>query len=182
VNRVGLFSMVLAEAAAVFGQPLKDPARPNPVQVSTRLQLVASLEQTNVKIGDPIKLDLRFKNVSLGVVLTSQSSWESDYWLTVTDASGADLQRTKEGNQMLKPVTSFVHSVISPIPPGEEFSGGVVNVAEYFRFDRPGKYVLRIGYRLGLPPGERRPQTAKERQDVPLEQAVSDPIPFTINP
>ncbi len=50
--------------ATVYGQTMNDPVLQNPVRASTRLQLVASLEQTSVKIGDPIKLHFRLKNVS----------------------------------------------------------------------------------------------------------------------
>jgi hypothetical protein len=184
MRKPGLLSAIaLAVIASSQGQAVKDPARPNPVRVSSRLQLVASLQQASVKIGDPVKLDLHFKNVSSGVVGTSQNSWENDYWLTVTDASGTALPRTKEGDQMLKPVRALVSSVISPVPPGAEYGGGVVNVAEYFVLDRPGKYFVRIGYRSLTPaPGEPRPKTEKERQEVPLEEAVSELIPFTIVP
>ena len=84
---------------------------------------------------------------------------------------------------MLKPGRAFGSSISSPIQPGSEYSGGVVNIAEYFRLDRPGKYFVRIGYRSLTPaPGEPRPKTEKERQEVPLEEAVSELIPFTIVP
>lgn len=96
--------LLLAMSLVALGQAVKDPVRPNPVRVSTRLQLVASLEQTSVKIGDPVRLRLHFKNVSSEVVGTSMNGWATDFWLTVIYASGTELPRTKEGDRMLRPV------------------------------------------------------------------------------
>ena len=181
---LGFLSAVAMIGGVAHGQAVKDPARPNPVRVSTRLQLVASLEQAGVKIGGPVKLHLRFKNVSSDVVGTSQTSWAMDYWLTVTDASGAELPRTKEGDQMLRPGRAAGSSISSLVPPGFEYGAGVVDIAEYFRLDRPGNYFVRIGYRgLSPAPGDPwPPKTQDENQKRTLEEAVSDLIPFTIVP
>ena len=65
MKRPGMFgAVVLAATAVTFGQAVKDPARTGPVRVSSRAQLIASLEQAAVKIGDPIRLHFRLKNVS----------------------------------------------------------------------------------------------------------------------
>jgi hypothetical protein len=60
-----------------------------------------------------------------------------------------------------------------------------VNIAEYYRLDRPGNYFVRIAYRVGpADPADPRLRSGDQKvaNQIPIEEAVSDLIPFTITP
>jgi hypothetical protein len=59
---LSVFAIVGLEVG--HGQAVKDPVVPATVRVSSRLQLIASLEQATLEIGSPIILHYRLKNVS----------------------------------------------------------------------------------------------------------------------
>lgn len=183
MKKVGLLSAItILGIEVVLGQAVKDPARLNPVRVSTRVQLLASLERASMKIGDPIQLHYRLKNVSSEVVAVAITDWSVVYWLTVVDASGAEPPRTKKGDRMRQIPVSTGPNVQGFLQPGADDGDHVTDVTELYRLDRPGAYFVRIAQRLGLPPGEPRPKTPEEGRRAPVEEAVSDLIPFTIVP
>jgi hypothetical protein len=68
------------------------------------------------------------------------------------------------------------------LAPGAEYGGGAIDVAKHYQLDRPGNYFVRIAWRIGVPPGVPQPKTPQEIVKVPIEEAVSDLIPFTITP
>jgi hypothetical protein len=182
MKKPGLFSLMpLACLAVVYGQAVKDPVRPNPVRVSSRAQLIASLEQARVRVGDPIKLHFRLKNVSSEAINLMASDFNEDYWLVVTDASGAELPRTEEGDRMRQPSRTG-GGIVGSLAPGAEYGGGTIDVTKHYQLDRPGNYFVRIARRIGLPPDMPHPKTAEEGAKMPLEEAVSDLIPFTVTP
>ncbi|HEY1760406.1 MAG TPA: hypothetical protein VGG72_33840 [Bryobacteraceae bacterium] len=180
-----LFATALIGLAAVYGQAIKDPERPNPVRVSSRAQLIASLEQSTVKIGDPLKLHFRLKNISSAAIRNIvQSELNEDCWLMVTDASGSELPLTKQGERLRKPSRSG-GGVVGDLLPGADEGDRTIDVSRLYQFDRPGNYFVRIIRRIGVPPEvpfPKYPENQKDAAKVPLEEAVSDPIPFTIIP
>ncbi len=177
-----LFAIALAGLGVVYGQAIRDPVRPNPVRVSSRAQLIVSLERARVRVGDPIMLHFRLKNVSSGAINLMASDFNDDYWLMVTDASGTELPRTKEGDRMRQPSRAGGDRVGS-LEPGAEYGDyAAIDVTKHYQLDRPGNYFARIARRIGVPPDVPRPTTLQEGARVPLEEAVSDPIPFTITP
>lgn len=183
MRKLGSFApIVLTGLSVMYGQAVKDPVRPNPVRVSSRAQLIASLERSSVRIGDPIKLHYRLKNVSSEAVTDSITDWSVIYWLIVTDFSGMELPRTKEGDRRRQMPISTGPNVLGFLEPGANDGDHVTDLTELYQLDRPGSYFVRIAQRLGLPPGEPRPRTAQEGAKLPLEEAVSDLIPFTMTP
>jgi hypothetical protein len=87
-----LITFVLVSLGVAHGQAVKDPVRPNPVRVSSRAQLIASLEVATVRVGDPIRLHFRLKNVSSEAIMLMASDFNDDYWVIVTDASGTEFR------------------------------------------------------------------------------------------
>ncbi len=55
-------------------------------------------------------------------------------------------------------------------------------MSKLYQLDRPGWYFVRIARRMGVPPDVPSPKTPQEWEKTPTEEAVSDPIPFTIIP
>jgi hypothetical protein len=97
-----LSAIALLGIAAVYGQAVKDPVEPNPVRVSSRAQVIASLEQASVKLGAPMVLHYRLKNVSpQAIQLLDDCSFS--YWVMVTDASGTELPLAREGRRRRGP-------------------------------------------------------------------------------
>ena len=156
---------------------------PNPVVVSSRAQVLAHLERSSVKIGDPLKFHFRLRNVSPQVIGNLVlSDFNDDCWLIVTDALGAELPHTEKGDRWRQRSTSQTASVSYALSPGEDDGDRVVNVADLYRLDRPGNYFVRIFKRMSVQPGVPWPKTAEEGRKAPLEEAVSGLIPFTITP
>jgi hypothetical protein len=187
MKKTGVFSaMALFGLAIAYGQAIRDPAIPNPVRVSSRAQLVASLEQVSVRIGDPIKLHYRLKNVSSEVISpVVYSDWNDDCWLMVTDASGTELPRTKEGDRMRQRSTSHVGVVVDALSPGEDDGDHAIDATKHYQLDRPGNYFVRIARRIGVADrADPRLLSGDQKvaSQIPIEEAVSDLIPFTIVP
>lgn len=200
MKSVQLLSVIaLAGLTAAEGQAIKDPGLmwgpllganagdgwvpvPNPVRVSARTQMIASLEQSRVKIGEPLKLHFRFKNVSSEVIQMVGGGFDFDNWLIVTDASGTELPLSEKGQKWRQRPTSQTATTMYALLPGQDDGDGILDVTDLYRLDRPGNYFLRIARRLGTPPDVPRPKTPEEVQKTPLEEAVSDLIPFTITP
>src|SRR5690242_8199429 len=76
-----------ASVGSVFGQSSSTPRIP-PTKPSTRLSIQAAVDPPSAKIGTPVFLKLRLKNVSSGVVRLSDIDVERNFDLLVTDASG----------------------------------------------------------------------------------------------
>ena len=200
MNRIGLLAVIaLAGLTAAEGQAIKDPGLmwgppwaptrdswvpiPNLVRVSTRAQMIASLEQSRVRIGDPIILHYRLKNVSSGVIgPLFYNGFGDECWLMVTDASGAELPRTKEGDRLRERPTVLMAAGRGLLGPGVEENDKTIDVSKLYRLDRPGNYFVRIARRMGVPPDVPSPKTPQEWEKTPTEEAVSEPIPFTITP
>ncbi len=96
---LALAIMVLGVA---YGQAMKDPVDSVPVRVSSRAKVVASLDHPKARIGDPIILHYRLKNVSSGVIgPLFYNGFGDECWLMVTDASGAEHSaRTGESGEI----------------------------------------------------------------------------------
>src|ERR1700685_1498667 len=151
------------------GQVVKDPVRPNPVRVSSRAQLIASLEQVSVRVGDPVKLHFRLKNLSFETISPlGYSGFNDDYWLMVTDASGTELPLTKEGDRLRQPSKMHAGSIVGALAPGAEDIDAVIDVSRLYQLVRPGNYFARIARRIGVPPDIPYPKTAEEGAKVPL--------------
>ena len=59
----------------------------------------------------------------------------------------------------------------------------MINAAYCYSLTKPGTYFVRLMFRSMWPePGERWPTTIEEAQKTPMEEAVSELIPFTITP
>jgi hypothetical protein len=67
--------------------------------------------------------------------------------------------------------------------PGEEGGEFVVDADRNYNLTKPGTYFVRLMFRSMWPePGEPRPTTVEEAEKTPMEEAVSELIPFTITP
>lgn len=177
------FAFPLVVLGVADGQAVRDPSMPNPVRISSRAQVPAYLERSSVRTGDSLKLHFRLRNVSSDVIRNLVlSDFNDDCWLMVTDALGVELPRTEKGDRWRRRSSSQTASVSFALSPGEDDGDHVVDVAELYRLDRPGNYFVRIARRIGTPPDIPFPKTAQEGAKAPLEEAVSDLIPFTITP
>jgi hypothetical protein len=184
----GLFQAIaLASMSALNGQALRDSVLPNPVRISARLQLIATLERANVKLGEPMIVHAHYKNVSSNGLDLSPIARNSmiSYALTVTDAAGAELQRTAAGESWLRGQrVENTSAVLAPVhlDPGAEGREFVVDAAQYYNLTKPGTYFVRLMFRSpGPDPNEPRPTTS-DPEKIPVERAVSDLISFTIAP
>jgi len=185
MRKTGSFSVLaLTALGAVYGQTIKDPASPNPVVVSSRAKVVASLEQASARVGDPIMLHFHLR-VTSGVVKYVRGGFNNDYWLIVTEASGAELPRTEKGDRLRQGSTAQVGTISTGLSAGEEDEDDAVNLAQLYRLDRPGSYFVRIVRRIGAAdPYDPRLRSGDPNvgRQIPIEEAVSDLIPFTIIP
>jgi hypothetical protein len=182
VNKPGVFSAFALVVLGVAHGQVRDPLWSNSVRVSSRAQLIASLEQTRVKVGDPVKLHYRLKNVSSEAINLVWGAFNENYWLMVTDASGTELPRTKEGDRLRQPSKVEISSISGALEPGADDGDHAIDVTKHYQLDRPGNYFVRIARRMGVPPDVPHPRTLREGATVPLEEAVSDLIPFTVTP
>lgn len=181
MKRPGVFSAIgLMGLGVAHGQAVKDPVNPSPVRVSSRAQVIASLGEARAKLGEPIILHYHLKNVS-SQAITLRYIGAYDYWVMVTDAAGMELPLTKEGGRLRGP-PSPGSTMRGSLGPGAEEHDQVIDVSKLYRLDRPGSYLVRIARRMGVPPGLPQPETLQESANVPIEEAVSDLIPFTITP
>jgi hypothetical protein len=157
----------------------------NPVRVSTRLQLIASVERASVKQGEPIRLHFHYKNVSTKVVTLRENGWMQDYELTVTDTSGAEPPRTALGQRWLQEQRNgmLLHSGPFVLAPDEEGKDGLIDVGKIYQLNQPGRYFARLMFgSIQRDPTEPKPATIEEAQKMTIEEAVSELIPFTITP
>ena len=127
-------------------------------------------------------LHFSLRNVSSDPINLVSSGFNDDYWLIVINASGTEIARTALGEKMRQPLKMLGPVVKGPLAPGAEDSGYSIDVAKHYQLDRPGNYFVRIVRRIGVPPGVPYPKTLQEGARVPLEEAISDLIPFTITP
>jgi hypothetical protein len=68
----GVFcAIALVVLGFAHGQAVKDPALPNPVRISTRLQVLATIELQSVRLGEPML-------TPLGSVLRTHRSISSE--------------------------------------------------------------------------------------------------------
>jgi hypothetical protein len=181
-----LEAIVLAGTNVALGQALKDAVLPNPVVVSTRLQLKVGVEHPSLKLGEPVVVHARYKNVSSETVMVGTRHWDEDYALTVSDAFGAEVVRTALGEGWLMRqrgplnTSSIGPFVLSPGEQGQEF---VFDAAKYYQLNHPGTYFVRLILRHVLPDVPAPiPTTVEEYHKLPLEEAVSNLVQFVIVP
>lgn len=108
-----------------------------------------------------------------------------DYELKVTDASGAEPPRTALGERWLQEdrMGVLIHSGSFDLKPGEESQVGLLDLAKIYQLYEPGKYFARLTFRgFRRDPSEPAPKTFEEAQEMTIEEAVSDLMPFTIIP
>jgi hypothetical protein len=110
------------------------------------------------------------------------SGFNDDEWIMVTDASGTELPLTKEGEKWRQPSRVSGPVVVGALFPGGEQGETIIDVSKHYQLDRPGNYFVRIARRIGVPPDVPFPKTAEGAAKTPLEEAVSDLVPFTITP
>jgi hypothetical protein len=148
------FVFALLMLGVAFGQATKDPMRSGPVSASSRAKMIASLEHSAVRIGDPIILHYHLKNVSAGVIGPISYGFFNDAnWIMVTDASGVELPRTKEGDRLRQPSEVGMSGGRLSLSPGGEDEDRIIDLGKLYRLDRPGDYLARIAWRMGVPPG-----------------------------
>lgn len=83
---------------------------------------------------------------------------------------------------MRQPSKSQVSSITSALGPGGDDGDHSIDITKHYQLGQPGNYFVRIARRMGVPPDMPFPKTAQEAAKTPLEEAVSDLIPFTITP
>ena len=177
-------ALALVALAVVDGQAIRDPTSPNPVVVSSRAKVIANLAQASIRVGDPLTLHFRLR-VTSGVVKYVRGGFNNDYWVTVTEASGTELPRTEKGDRLRRRPTSLGPSISDALGPGQEEPDDTIDLSQLYRLDRPGSYFVRIARRIGIAdPAHPSPVSADPKvvSQIPIEEAVSDLIPFTIIP
>jgi hypothetical protein len=142
--------------------------------------MIAALELARVKLGAPVILHYHVTNLS-SQALPMVLDVDAVYWVMVTDASGTELPLTKEGTRLREPPLAGIGGM-SPLAPGADDGDHSLDLTKRYQLDRPGSYLVRIAMRMGVPPDVPYPKTMQERAKVPIEEAVSDLIPFTIVP
>ncbi len=89
------------------------------------------MEQTRVKLGDPIKLHFRLKNVSFEAVNVVWGPFNENYWVMVIEASGRELPLTKEGERLRQPSKVEIHSISGALGPGTDDGDHAIDVAKH---------------------------------------------------
>ena len=178
--------IALSLAHALHGQVVKDPVAPNPVRVSTRLQLVLELQQPKVKSGERVGARTTYENISPSAIDVGSGDWTLDYAVTVTDELGRECPRTALGerwlNEQREPVLLRSEGPVH-LEQGTEGKEISMDLAKIYQLTKPGVYFVRFLYRSIWPdPGESRPTSVEDAQRVPIEEAVSNVVQFEITP
>ena len=181
-----LLLAALLTASIAHGQVVRDPVAPNPVRVSTRLQLILTVEHSNVKSGDPVGARTHYKNVSSKTIELGTGYWMLDYAAIVTDTSGAEPPRTSLGERWLQeqrePVLLRSEGPLY-VEPGAQGQELAVDLAKIYQLTKPGTYFVRFMFRGVAPdPIEPRPTSVEEARKMPIEEGVSNLVQFTIVP
>jgi hypothetical protein len=91
--------VALGCAATICSQTPGDAFRKRPVVVSNRIQVFAELTQSPFRVGQPVEIAIRLKNVSPTSVRVGDSDPAVDFELVVTDAAGSEPPRTEYGKR-----------------------------------------------------------------------------------
>jgi hypothetical protein len=179
MKTVRRFTAGLLVGTGLMAQSVKDPKWPNPVRISSRLQMLAGIERTEAKRGEPVIIHFHIKNASQEVLQPRHG----DYVVVVMDATGAEPPRTEHGKQMLDSIEISSRSDV--LAPGAELGELAWDLTKIYDLSTPGRYFVRALFSgLGADPTDTRLRSnnTKILSQVPIEEAVSDLIPFTITP
>jgi hypothetical protein len=181
-----LFLFAVSLTVSAYGQAVKDPVLPNPVRVSTRLELTLTVDHASIKTGEQMGVRVRYKNVSSRTMDLGSGSWMLDYAVTVADSSGAEPQRTSLGERWLKEQREpFISRSQGPlhVEPGADGEELAMDLAKIYQLTKPGTYFVRFLFRSMSPDSsDPLPKTVEEAQKVTIEEAVSNVAQFTITP
>lgn len=155
---------------------------------SARLQLTASVEPASVKVGAPVTLKLRLRNISPGRISLFTFSFDDiDYELFVADASGRELQRTPRGQAVFQqddfPLLKTRQIELDPGAATE----ATLDVSKIYELTKQGiYYVQAFRGRISPDPSVPRPyaysNSHADDARISVEKAVSTRIQFTIVP
>jgi hypothetical protein len=159
-------------ASAMQGQVARVPSRPLPVISSSRILLLAELEATKVRVGEPIWIKFRLKNVSLRQARLVDTWPEHDFEITVADATGKEPPRTKFGDDSLHPQT-LLRSIAVYLDPGQELQA-TMEITKVYQLAQVGVYSLRAS-RIVI-------RESKAEAEAAAEKAFSNTVTFTILP
>lgn len=182
-------------AGALEGQAVREPVTKGPIEVPARLQVTISAEQRSIRLGGPVLIHSRLKNISpKPVFLNGNFDWRIPYTLSVTEASGTEPALTPSGQEWR--LGRFGGSSITPPPslePGVETQDFAIDIAKYYQLTQPGTYLVRMRYRIiwpegtdfvirVAPPAPRPPPASGQTKLSPREEAVSNEVYFAITP
>jgi hypothetical protein len=171
--------------AGASGQIPRTTAQPNPVYASTRLQLTASVESATVKMGAPVVIKLRLRNVSAESVTVVDTAGDVDNELFVTDASGKEMDRTPRGKFVFEGIRDSSAS-LRHLDPGQEIETQI-DVKWIYELKQPGTYYVQVLRNQIVPdPSIPRPYANSNSNNdsvkIPIEKAVSNKVQLAITP
>jgi hypothetical protein len=164
-----------------YGQGTSPMATTSAVRASTRLQMLASVEQAVVKAGEPVKMHFHYRNVSSKDVWLADNGWEQDYELIITNASGVEAALTDRGNRWRQLGVTIEMRLLSAegprrVSPGEEGQEVVLDLTKFYQLTQPGTYSARIICRSLRPD----PDELAKPDTKFVEKGISNLVQFTI--
>ncbi len=168
---------------AIRGQVPRTTTQANPVYASTRLQLTASVESATARLGTPVLIKLRLRNVSASSVTVVATANDVDYELFVTNAFGKEMDRTPLGKGIFQGVEQSRASM-RHLDPGQEIEAQI-DVTRIYNLKQPGTYYVQVLRSQIVPdPSPPRPygNSNSDAIRIPLEKAVSNKVQITITP
>jgi hypothetical protein len=178
MNLRHLVAVALGCAAVLRSQTPGDAFRKRPVVVSNRIQMYAELTQSPFRVGQPVEIAIRLKNVSATSVRVGDSNPAVDFELVVTDAAGSEPPRTEYGKRAFNMEIPILRAATLDLDPGQEVQNSL-DVAKIYQL-RPGSYLARVA--LGLFPGQASRPSSTYDPTRPVEKAFSNLVQFTVVP
>jgi hypothetical protein len=180
--RTFLFLVAIVSGNRANGQAVRVDSRPHPAVASTRLQLHAEVGPTSANRGVPIIMSLRLRNGSSGAVRIADTSWEYDYELVVTDASGKEPPRTELGRKLLAGDYVLLHSESVDLKSGQEIEASL-DVTRIYQLIQPGTYYARATRSRVFPDSaDEATLSSTSGGPRPVEKVFSNSVQFTVLP
>jgi hypothetical protein len=169
---IAVSALFVLAAGMVLGQSSRGGAQ---VRESTRLLLVAALDNTTAKKGTPVFINLSLKNIDIDPVWLQSGCAEYD--ITVTDASGRRAQLTEYGLAFLVEMScpKFTPALLLP---GQE-ERATLELTKLYMLPA-GRYRVEAFRRLIFPAPYEATTPEEERTFYSGVRASSNQVELTI--
>lgn len=104
-------------------------------------RLSASLEESEVKSGEPISLELVLKNISKRRVHVIRTNHLNAYRIEVKDSRGSRVMPTEHGKELLAQSMFLSGRIPIYLDPGEELREKI-DIGRIYDFGPPGTYTI----------------------------------------